>query len=359
MDRKIISQLRLYNQKITHSDLTSPADVVRRMGALQAQDFIMSKWAIGLRMQNSTEEMINREIDSGRIIRTHVLRPTWHIVSAEDVYWIIELSAPQIKALLSYRDKRLGLTAEIFLKANKIIVKSLEGNRHKTREELIPELKNAGIRVDENRASHIFLRAEIEGLVCSGKRVNNKPSYTLLEEWVPVKNTMKDREAALQELAIRYFETRGPATVRDFEWWSGLSLKDSKLALSMNKGHLQSRSVDGQEYWYNEVSFNEKHNANNLLLPAYDEFLISYRDRSAVMQTIENEQVVSKNGIFYPTILINGIVVGTWKRNLKNGIATIMLEPFTNETDLVAKLEKSIAGYSAFINRKIEVKSEM
>jgi hypothetical protein len=355
MNHNIISQLRLRNQKILNPDLKTARQVAGMMGALQAQDYIMAKWALGLRMQDSTEEQITREIDSGDIIRTHVLRPTWHIVSSDDIYWIIEFTAPQIKASMSYRDRQLEITGDILNKAYDIFIRVLEGNNHKTREELITELKKDGIRIDENRASHIFMRAETEALICSGKQVKNKPAFALLEERVPARNRMSSREEALQELGERYFITRGPATARDFSWWSGLSLRESKLALELNKRILVSRTFDGQDYWFAETNFKEQKTIGSFLLPSYDEFLISYRDRSAAMQIHENGRVVSNNGIFYPIILLNGKVAGTWKRNLKNNSAVLELDPFENETGLVKSLGKSISKYSDFIARKTDV----
>jgi hypothetical protein len=357
LNNNIISQLRLRNQEILNPDIKTARQLTAMMGALQAQDYIMSKWALGLRTQNSTEAQITGEIDSGEIIRTHVLRPTWHIVSKDDIYWILDLTSPQIKASTSYRDKRLELTGDIYSKAHNIFVGALEGNKHKTREELITELKKAGIRVDENRASHIFLRAEIEGLICSGKQVKNKPAYALLEERVPVKNRKTGRDEALQELGKRYFITRGPATVSDFSWWSGLSLRESRIALGLNKNLLVSHSLNGQDYWFAETDFREEKTIDSFLLPSYDEFLLSYHDRSAIMQVNENGRVASNNGMFYPVILLNGKVAGIWKRNIKNEKAVIELDPFEKETGLVNTLDKTIAKYSAFISRKPEVQT--
>lgn len=340
---------------ISASGLTEGREVAHRMGALQAQDYTMSKWALGLRSKNSTEESITKEVDTGRIIRTHALRPTWHIVSSEDIYWLLELTGPQIKASMRYRDKQLEITDELISKANRVITGALEDKKHKTREELMAELKTAGFRLDDNRASHIFMRAEIECLICSGRQIKNKPAFTLLEEWVPVKNKMVNREAALSELGNRYFVTRGPATLNDFSWWSGLSLKDSRIALELNKNNLISRSYEGQTYWLQESSLSFEESIEDYILPAYDEFLISYRDRSAILQINKNGRVVSNNGIFYPAILLDGKVAGTWKRNIKNDIAILEFDPFEKESGLVKRLGKSIAKYSAYLNKKTDV----
>lgn len=226
IDPDNISSLRSLNQQITVSKFKTAKEIASWLGAIQAQDYNMAKWALGIRLPNSTEIVINNEIDSGGIIRTHLLRPTWHIVSSNDIYWIQELTAPQIKSSFKYRDKQLGLTDTIFRKCNKIFEKTLRDRNHKTREELILELITAKIEVDNNRASHIFIRAEIDSIICSGIQKGGKPTYAILAEWVPIKNKTY-RDEALKELALRYFTSRGPATVQDFSWWSGLSSSNS------------------------------------------------------------------------------------------------------------------------------------
>jgi len=316
----------------------------------------MAKWALGIRLQNSTEIVINNEIDSGSIIRTHLLRPTWHIVSSDDIFWIQELTAPQIKSSLKFRDKQLGLTDTIFEKCNKIFEKTLRDSNHKTREELIQELINAKIEIDNNRASHIFLRAEIDGIICSGKQKGGKPTYAILTEWVPLKNRTY-RDEALKELALRYFTSRGPATIQDFSWWSGLSSRNSTLALELNKPDLVSETIEGKTYWFVYTSDITKPVKKEIyLLPAFDEFLISYRDRTASLLSIENKKTISNNGVFYPTILIGGQIIGTWKRNIKGNHIILTINLFKDgNPDFFKAYSKSISRYSKFYNKETEI----
>jgi hypothetical protein len=352
----MISNLRSINQQITSSRFKSAKDLVSWLGALQAQDYNMVKWALGVRLENSTENIINNEIDAGNIIRTHLLRPTWHIVSSDDINWMLELTAPQISSILKLREKRLGLTETIIKKCRLIFEKSLRDGNHKTREELIPELLNANIRVDDNRASHIFLRAEIDGLLCSGRQKGGKPTCAILSEWVPVKKHIY-RDEALKELALRYFSSRGPATIRDFSWWSGLTLTKSRLAMEFNKPNMVSDTIENITYWFIDSPNPEKAVKNDLhLLPAYDEFLISYHDRSAQLLSVYNKKAISNNGIFYPTILMEGQITGTWKPGTKDKRIILTINLFNRESAAFEKiLSKSISRYSRFYDKPAEM----
>jgi hypothetical protein len=351
-----ISRMRCKNQQVVGSRLSSAEEVSKWMVALQAQDYIMSKWAFGIRVPDSTEEMINNEIDAGRIIRTHVLRPTWHFISADDIYWLIAISHRHIRNSMSYREKQLELSDDIFSVCNRILEKSLRDNNHKTREELISELLEEKIRVDENRASHIFMRAEIEGIICSGKQKKGKITYALISDRVPFKRSQLSHEEALKELGYRYFKSRGPATLKDFVWWSGLSAGESRLAIELNKHEFSSIESESQTYWFSDSEKKEHKTDQIFFLPSYDELLISYRDRNAVINDIDHKTAVSNNGIFYPSIMINGRIAGTWKRNIKGRTVFISTNLFENEnTDLSGLFEKSLSAYSRFINKKVEL----
>lgn len=357
MNQDELLRIRSCVQQISGSQFSTAEQIATWMGALQAQDYSMSKWAFGIRLPSSTEETVNKEIDEGKIIRTHALRPTWHFVPAKDLHWIIELSAQQIKTAMSYRDKQLELTENVFNHCNNLIERSLRDQNHKSREELITELKNANIRVDENRASHIFMRAEIEGIICSGKQKKGKITYALIRERIPLKGPKLTREEALKELAHRYFTSRGPATIKDFSWWSGLSASRANLALELNKPELQSIMIADQTYWFSDsIKKTEIDPYGSLLLPSYDEFLISYRNREAAISQTDHKTAVSNNGVFYPTILTNGKIAGTWKRNIKGDTVFISTNMFSKENkDLQKHLNKSLIRYSEFLNKKPEL----
>jgi len=353
---KEIPTLRVINQQIGGSKFKSAKEAAGWMAALQAQDYNMSKWAFGIRIAGSTEETINREINSGNIIRTHLLRPTWHFVSADDIYWILGLTAPNIKAAMRSRDRQLGLTDTVVNKCKSVIEKALAKENHMTREELINVLIEAGIDTGENRASHILMRAEIDGLICSGKQKGNKITYTILKEWAPETGKI-NRDEALMKLACRYFTSRGPASLQDFIWWSGLSTGDSKLALELNRSNLLSEKIENQTYWFSDSPLENKTLSDMIyLLPAYDEFILSYRDRRATLDFTEHKKAVSDNGVFYPVIVLNGKVIGTWRRNLAKTRLKLETTLFKEGgEDLFKKISEASLRYSDFINKDPEL----
>jgi len=356
MNLKEISILRLINQQIVGSNFKNPKDIVTWMGAMQAQDFNMAKWAVGIRLNNSTDKLIQSAIDKGEILRTHLLRPTWHFVSSEDIYWILQLTSQQIKNSMKSRDKILGLTDTIYKKSNTTIEKTLYGGKHLSRESLITELVKAGMAVDDNRASHLLMRAELDGIICSGKSKANKQTYALLSERVLKTKTLK-RDEALAELAQRYFTSHCPATLQDFVWWSGLSVSDSKQALEMIKSKFVSETIDNQTYWFkHSFSFPKFEKDLIYFLPAFDEFIISYKNRSASLPYQNHIKTVSNNGIFRPIIVKNGQVIGIWKRIIKNDKVMLQTEYFNLPGSKVQnKVLQSFTSFAQFVNKEVKI----
>jgi hypothetical protein len=339
-----IAAARLMSQQIATAKFTKVKDLVAHMGAMQAQDYAMAKWAIGLRLPGSTEKQIEKSLDKGEIIRTHVLRPTWHIIPATDIYWMLSLSANKIKSLMKAMNKQLELSEKIFTKSNTIIEKALGEGKHLTRDELVNWFEKAKIPTHSNRLSHLLLRAELEGIACSGKMNGNKKTYALLEERVPKKKTFS-KEESLALLAKKYFTSHGPATIEDFSWWSGLPLKDARQAMEMVKSNFISEKINEQVYLFSHsLKFAATNQTSVYLLPAFDEFLISYRDRTASLLAKHNKKTISNNGIFNPVIIINGQVTGLWKRSFQKDIVNIeasFFQPQTKATHgLIAKQAK-------------------
>jgi hypothetical protein len=234
MDFKNIADIRLASQQIVATKCKTAKEVVAWMGAMQAQDYNMAKWAIGLRLPASMDEIIQETINSGEVLRTHILRPTWHFVAAEDIYWMLGLTAPQMKTLQRSRHKELGLTEKILAKSNSIIAKALSGGKHLSREELMALLEKSRIDTGNQKSYHLMHVAELNGVVCSGKINEKKQTYALLEERVQKPKSLT-REEALARLAQKYFTSHCPATLQDFTWWSGLSAIDARHALEMVK----------------------------------------------------------------------------------------------------------------------------
>ncbi len=351
-----IANSRLHSQQIAGTKLKTPKEVLACMGAMQAQDYQMAKWAIGVRLPGSTDKLIETAIDKGEIIRTHLLRPTWHLVSADDIYWMLELTAPHIRSAMKAFAKDLGLTDKVVLRCLKIIEKALSDGKHLTREELMGMLNKAKISTESFRSTHIMFHAEINGIVCNGARNGKNNTYALLAERAPKKKTFA-REEALAMLAQRYFSSHGPATISDFRWWSGLPANDARAALEMVKSKFISEKIGEEIYWFSDsfpISKNDK--SSVYLLPAFDEFLISYKDRSASFPHGNHKMAFTSNGIFRPVIVIDGHVTGIWKRTIKNEKVSIETELFRKHSKVeITAINKSAAGFATFLNKKAEM----
>jgi len=350
-----ISIKRLICQRISYTKIKSAKEIVGWMGAMQAQDFSMAKWAIGIRMLNATNDKVEAALNNGEIIRTHVMRPTWHFVSADDIYWMLDLTASRIKGMLKGRNRNLELSPELISKTNDLLINFLTG-KNITRDEITRKFKEVKIKTDENRLSHQLLHAELDQIICSGPIKANKQTYALLPERVPNKLKLS-REEALGNLAKRYFTSHCPATVRDFAWWSGLSLTDARKALESVRSGFISEKTDTEEYWFTDnLSINHSRKSNVYLLPAYDEFMISYRDRSASISFDDHKRAISVNGIFYPVVVIDGRVSGLWRRTThKNKIIIEIMDAQLYGNEKRDIIMNSAHTYAHFFDKEIEI----
>ena len=345
-----IAKIRLASQQIMASRFTDPGDLLGWMGALQAQDAAMAKWAVGVRLPGATEAMVDAALDRGEILRTHLLRPTWHLVSAQDIRWMLVLSAAQIKARLRSRHKGLGLSEAVIEHSTAVIETALRAGAHLTRQELFGRLEKAGFDAGDNRYHHLVLYAELNGVVCSGAQRDGKPTYALFEQRVP-KTAPIRREEALAKLARTYFTSRCPATVQDFVWWSGLSAGEARQGLELVKAEFVSEGIAGETYWFpNGFAAHEENQENVVLLPAFDEFIISYRDRRAVLLEEVQGKAISSNGVFRPVVVRDGQVIGLWKRER----ARVGVELFGAPGEGVErKIEEAAGRYGRFLEREM------
>ena len=350
-----IPALRLSTQNISVKRYKTPKEILGHMGAIQAQDYPMSKWGIGVRLKNSTEEIINEAIDKGEILRTHVLRPTWHLVSAENIGWMLNLTASKIKSSMSSRNKQLELTREVFRKSGKVISNALRGNNHLTRDELIKILNKAKIKTDENRASHILMEAELSGIICSGTKSSNKHSYALFEERIPqIKSLTK--EDSLEKLARIYFTSRGPASEKDFSWWGGINLTEARLGIELIKSDLNSFKSNSGTYWHFKNQKIKSQKNNLFLLPTYDEYIISYADRNDIVSSEDHLNIISTYGLFRAVIIYGGKSIGTWKRTIKKDKVTIEFNFFEKPDNQIKELAIAEAEkFGKFLNNEVEV----
>jgi hypothetical protein len=348
-----ISEVRLISQKIASSQFKTPKEIVSWMGAMQAQDYAMAKWAIGVRLKDATDKKVETAIDKGEILRIHVLRPTWHFIPADDIHWMLELSRTKIKSSFKSRDKELELTESIISKSQSILEKILANVSGLTREEISEGFTRAGIRTDANRLSHILIHAELIGLVCSGPLKEKKLTYSLLHKRVPDKKDIP-RDEALARLAGKYFRSRCPATLEDFIWWSNLSVTDARNAIGSLKDEFSPETIGSSKYWLpNSFSYKVMKKTSVYLLPAYDEFLIAYRDRNNSLSAINNKKTVSSNGIFYPLIVVNGQVAGLWKRITSKNKVSITTDFFQPTDKFISELlEKKMTVFGQFTGKE-------
>lgn len=355
MNLSDIAAIRLANQQILNTSFTNPAELVAWMGAVQSQDFAMAKWAVGLRLKKGTDASIEQAIDAGGIIRTHIMRPTWHFVAKEDARWIMDLTAPHVYKLAGTMYRQLKLDDSVFKITNDLIGKLLADGNELTREEVIAEVNKAGIETDNLRATHIMFQAELDKIICNGARRGKKFTYALFDKKVPSAAPL-NRDEALAALAKRYFLSHGPATVQDFAWWSGLSLTDSKRGFEAVRGDFESALVGGREYLFRAATELPKVPANAMLIPPFDELTIGYADRSAAMDDIVAQNPDSGNGIFKPLVMVKGKIVAVWRRTEKKDSVNIEISPLSKMSVAAEKsLQTAGTAYARFIGKKSAV----
>ena len=357
MTHQEIANYRLASQKLFKTNPQTPQEIVKHLGAMQAQDYAMAKWAIGSRC-DASEKNIEEAINSGKIIRTHILRPTWHLVSSEDIYWMLDLSGPQVKRIILSETKKHGYDEKEFGKINLALEKMLAGNNHLTREEIMKELYVQKFSDDYSLSPVlIMMYAELEGLVCNGKMKGKQTTYALLEERVPKPSTKLTKEEGLSKLAKRYFESHGPATLLDFSWWSGFSMTTIKSVIHSIESELNSVIVDHQKYWFG----NDFYEVNNFresvhFLPAFDEVLISYKTREVSISLEHQPKAFTKNGVFKPVILENGKAIGTWKRTFKKEYIKVETDFFSNISEVKKNaLFEAIKPFENYLETTISI----
>lgn len=349
-----IAHHRLHNQRIASDLFEEPADVVKWLGAVQAQDYPAAKWAVGLRIQEATDAEIEQAFNDGAILRTHVLRPTWHFVAPADIRWMLALTAPRVNVAMGYGDRQLELDDAALARSNAVLAKGLEGGNQLTRLELASLLEREGISLGSaRRLTHIMIHAELDAIVCSGPMRGKQFTYALLDERAPETKTL-EREEALAELAMRYFTSHGPASLQDFVWWSGLTTADAKAGLEMVRPVLAYEVVDGKTYWLSadtSATPSKYVSETAYLLSNFDEYTVGYRDRSAVFD-LSYVGILGGRGdlLSNHTIVIDGQVVGTWKRTVKKGTVAVEVKPFAPLDDAGNRtLAGAIERYSRFI----------
>jgi hypothetical protein len=349
-----IVQQRLHNQHLLGAPFAHPDEVVQWFGAVQAQEYPGATWGIAQRVEGLTQTTIDRAFADGAILRTHAMRPTWHFVAPADIRWLLRLTSPRVHALNANFYRKLALDADVLARGATVLGNRLQGGKHLTRNELAAALEQAGIirsTDDRLRLTYLLMHAELEGLICSGAMRGKQHTYALLDERVPTA-TFLERDEALAELTRRYFTSHGPATVKDFAWWSGLSTADVRAGLELNRSQLESAVIEGHTYWFRpDTPTSPAASPIAHLLPAYDEYTIAYKQHSAILDPAYRELVVVAFGI---VIVIDGRIAGAWKRVIEKDHARLTLSPFRalSEAEQQA-LAQVVQHYSAFLGKPV------
>jgi hypothetical protein len=355
MTDKELNRIRLTNLQIAGTaDFTLPEELVAWMGGIQAQDYEQGKYSIGVRIPEITNEQVENALNERKIVRSWPMRGTLHFVTAKDIRWMLQVLAPELdKVANTALYKQLELSAPTLHHAFDILIKSLEGENQLTRQELAEILEKKGITKAARQLSHILYRAGQEGIICFGNKKGKQHCYALLDEWIPATGHVQ-RDEALAELAKRYFQSHGPATLEDFKRWSGLSLKETGKALGSISHDFKNTMINGKIHYWQESGIPKKDPLKSVyMLPGFDEYILGYTDKSKSLDPRYYEQVL-KNGIFSPAVVYKGEVTGTWKRIYKKEKVHIKLDYFEkghipNDKDIFAACKK----YAKFMGMEL------
>jgi hypothetical protein len=350
---------RLANQRITAVAASRPADVVASLGAVQAQEYGQSLWALGLRIEGSTVATIEESIAGGAILRTWPMRGTIHLVPSPDARWMTSLLAGRKIGQMMNVYRNIGLTESVLGRAGDIVRAALTGGNRMRRKDLYALLTQHGIDCSASpngsRGGHILGYLAMLGEICLGPLDGRQPTFVLLEEWAPAARTPAE---PLAELALRYFGSHGPATAKDFSWWTGLTLAEVRRAIDLAAAGLAAAEIDGGQYWLGAGTVPvSKPAAAAYLLPAFDEYTVAYSDRSAVLagRDLPGSDLV-KGDLLNPLMVLDGLAVGVWKPTTGRSSVTITLAPFEGVTDAeVGRFDEPCSRYGKFTGLDIRV----
>lgn len=327
-DRRLLAGLRLAAQHIAGAPFATPTEVVRHLLCLQAQDYPGALWAVGLRTNDAIAADVEQAIADREVVRSWPMRGTLHLAPAEDLGWMLQLTGQRIVASAAGRHRELGLDESHFARARSTAERLLGGGVVLTRAELLTAFASAGIDVSGQRGAHLLLALSAQGTLVFGPMDGKKPTFTLLEEWVRAPREVSGDEA-IAEFVLRYFTGHGPATVRDFAWWSSLTLTDARRGLTIVEHELEAIDVEGTTYYHRAGL--EPIEPGVHALPGFDEYVLGYQNRSAQLSPEFATTIVpGGNGMFLSTIVVRGEIVGTWRRTATSKNVRVDTVPFAS-----------------------------
>jgi hypothetical protein len=346
-----IARQRLISQGLVGARFKTPSAVVRWLGAVQSQDYPGAKWGVATRMNGMSDLELDVAFNAGQIVRTHMMRPTWHFVTPQDLRWILALTSPRVHIMNGPVYRRGELDDALFRRAQHVITRTLVGGRSATRAELAKALESKRISAKGLRLAYIVMQAELAGLICSGPLRGKQHTYMLVEERVPPARTYT-RDESLAMLAERYFTSHGPATVHDFSWWSGLTVADSKRATQLLDRKLDSLELGGKTYWLSAAAPEVDVQSPTVhLLPNYDEHVVAYRDHGPSLDPRTPHALQGwGNALTAHLVVVNGLVVGGWRRALESTHVVLRLAlPIPLRKTEMTALKREAEAFGKFL----------
>ncbi|MDD5977879.1 MAG: winged helix DNA-binding domain-containing protein [Bacteroidales bacterium] len=310
-----LARLRLQSQHLLNPVLPDAASVVSHLVAVQAQEYRLMRWAVEMRTTQASAERFQKAFDSGDIVRLHLMRGTWHLVAAIDYGWLFDLVAKKAMSVIKgwMSGNKISIPEDEMSLVSYILAETASDKGSATTEDFVEALARKDISMDKHRLSYHIRINELRGVLCSGNLTKMKATYSLVHD--KIKNTVRmSREEALNTLTLRYFKSRGPATLQDFVWWSGLTVSECKRGVDSAGNVLKKINIDGREFLIHESCTELPASKKELIiLPPYDEYLISYKTRDIAVPQQYRAKAHNNSGIFYPVVLKDGIVCGNWK----------------------------------------------
>jgi hypothetical protein len=356
-----VAWLRLRRQRLVGTPLASPEAALGWLGASQAQEFAVAKWSLAQRSRGAvTEAQLDRLLDEGRILRLHVLRPTWHFVRAADLRWIVAATAPRVHALNAYAYRQFGIDDDRLIdRTHGILRKALAGGQTLTRKEVAVRFAEGGVVAEGTRLAYLLMRAELDLVVCSGPRRGKQHTYALVDERVPPAPALS-RDEALAELCRRYFTSHGPATLKDFLWWSSLTAAEARRGLEMLGSEIARLVAGDRTYWLcDPPPRRARPEAPAVhLLQSYDEYMVAYTESKAVLAAAGLPGLPRGPAMFLHAIVRDGRVVGHWRRVPSSGKAGAVIEgilskPF--DRDARRALHEEVERYGRFLQQPVRL----
>jgi Winged helix DNA-binding domain len=357
-----LSRRRMANSRLTGESFETPEEVVGWHLAMQAQEYGPAAWSVGQRSTGLVHADVEEAVVTGSIVRTHVLRPTWHFVARDDIRWLLAISGPRVQQGNAGRYRDLGLDERTRTRAEAAIVSALQGGVRLTRNEIGGVLDDAGIDREGQRLPYILMHCELEAVIGSGGLSGKQQTYALLDERVP-KGRRVDRDDALVELARRYLGSHGPATVKDMNWWSGFTMADIRKALEMLGDEVRSETIDGVVFWSitgDEAPPPPARGAH--LLQTYDELVVGYTESRFHAQPGAEKARAAWGDRTYPSglFLLNGRVGGHWRRTFERDAIAVEVnfyeEPKRGHRSAV---EAAVADLGRFFGLEVALETKL